>query len=153
MTSLNIDQKFMKLAYIEAQKSKAINEVPVGAIISMNNEIISKGHNQSISQNDPTSHAEINALRHATKKADNYRLTGATLYVTLEPCAMCYGAIAHARISRLVFGAYDPKTGVCGSSINLHDQGCFNHIPEIKGGVLEAECSLILKEFFQEKRN
>jgi len=153
MTSLNIDQKFMKIAYKEAQKSKAINEVPVGAIILMSNEIISKGHNQSISQNDPTAHAEINALRHAAKKTDNYRLTGATLYVTLEPCAMCYGAIAHARISRLVFGAYDPKTGVCGSSINLHDQGCFNHIPEIKGGVLEAECSLILKEFFQEKRN
>ena len=153
MTSLNIDQKFMKLAYIEAQKSKAINEVPVGAIILMSNEIISKGHNQSISENDPTAHAEINALRHAAKNVGNYRLTGATLYVTLEPCAMCYGAIAHARISRLVFGAYDPKTGVCGSSINLHDQGCFNHIPEIKGGVLEAECSLILKEFFQEKRN
>ena len=153
MTSLNIDQKFMKLAYIEAQKSKAINEVPVGAIILMNNEIISRGHNQSISQNDPTSHAEIYAIRKASQNLDNYRLTGATLYVTLEPCAMCYGAIAHARISRLVFGAYDPKTGVCGSSINLHDQGCFNHIPEIKGGVLEAECSLILKEFFQEKRN
>jgi len=153
MTSLNIDQKFMKIAYKEAQKSKAINEVPVGAIILMSNEIISKGHNQSISQNDPTAHAEINALRHAAKNVGNYRLTGATLYVTLEPCAMCYGAIAHARISRLVFGAYDPKTGVCGSSINLHDQGCFNHIPEIKGGVLEAECSLILKEFFQEKRN
>jgi len=153
MTSLNIDQKFMKIAYKEAQKSKAINEVPVGAIILMSNEIISKGHNQSISENDPTAHAEINALRHAAKNVGNYRLTGATLYVTLEPCAMCYGAIAHARISRLVFGAYDPKTGVCGSSINLHDQGCFNHIPEIKGGVLEAECSLILKEFFQEKRN
>jgi len=153
MTSLNIDQKFMKLAYIEAQKSKAINEVPVGAIILMNNEIISKGHNQSISQNDPTSHAEINALRHATKKTDNYRLTGATLYVTLEPCAMCYGAIVHARISRLVFGAYDPKTGVCGSSIKLHEQECFNHNPEIIGGVLEEDCSLILKNFFKERRN
>jgi len=153
MTSLNIDQKFMKLAYIEAQKSKAINEVPVGAIILMNNEIISRGYNQSISQNDPTSHAEINALRHATKKTDNYRLTGATLYVTLEPCAMCYGAIVHARISRLVFGAYDPKTGVCGSSIKLHEQECFNHNPEIIGGVLEEDCSLILKNFFKERRN
>jgi len=153
MTSLNIDQKFMKLAYIEAQKSKAINEVPVGAIILMNNEIISRGHNQSISQNDPTSHAEINALRHAAKKTDNYRLTGATLYVTLEPCAMCYGAIVHARISRLVFGAYDPKTGVCGSSIKLDEQECFNHNPEIIGGVLEEDCSLILKNFFKERRN
>ena len=153
MTSLNIDQKFMKIAYKEAQKSKAINEVPVGAIILMSNEIISKGHNQSISENDPTAHAEINALRHAAKNVGNYRLTGATLYVTLEPCAMCYGAIAHARISRLVFGAYDPKTGVCGSSIKLHEQACFNHTPNIKGGVLEEDCSLILKDFFKERRN
>jgi len=127
--------------------------VPVGAIIIMNGEVISKSHNKSISQNDPTSHAEINALRNAASKVRNYRLTGATLYVTLEPCAMCYGAIVHARITRLVFGAYDPKTGVCGSSIKLHEQACFNHSPEITGGVLEEDCSLILKDFFKERRN
>jgi len=153
MTSFDIDEKFMRFAFIEAQKSKSINEVPVGAIIVMNDRVISRAHNLSISQNDPTSHAEINALRNAGKKIDNYRLTGGTLYVTLEPCAMCYGAIVHARISRLVFGAYDPKTGVCGSSSNLYEQACFNHSPQITGGVLEEECSLILKDFFKKRRN
>ena len=153
MKMLGSDEQFMKLALQEAQKSKEFNEVPVGAIIVMGGEVISNSHNKSISQNDPTSHAEINALRIAAKKIGNYRLTGATLYATLEPCAMCYGAIIHARIPRLVFGAYDPKTGVCGSSIKLHEQNCFNHTPELKGGVLERECSLILKEFFQKKRN
>ena len=131
MTNFDIDEKFMKLALQEAKKSKEMNEVPVGAIVVMNDEIISLAHNQPISQNDPTSHAEINVLRLASKILGNYRLTGATLYATLEPCAMCYGAIIHARISRLVFGAYDPKTGVCGSSSNLHEQACFNHSPEI----------------------
>ena len=153
MKTLDSDEQFMKLALQEAQKSQEMNEVPVGAIIIMNGEVISKSHNKSISQNDPTSHAEINALRNAASKVRNYRLTGATLYVTLEPCAMCYGAIVHARITRLVFGAYDPKTGVCGSSIKLHEQECFNHTPEIVGGVLEEDCSLILKDFFKERRN
>ena len=153
MTNFDIDEKFMTLALQEAKKSKEMNEVPVGAIVVMNDEIISLAHNQPISQNDPTSHAEINAIRKASQNLDNYRLTGATLYVTLEPCAMCYGAIVHARITRLVFGAYDPKTGVCGSSIKLHEQECFNHSPEITGGVLEKDCSLILKDFFKERRN
>ena len=153
MTNFDIDEKFMKLALQEAKKSKEMNEVPVGAIVVMNDEIISLAHNQPISQNDPTSHAEVNAIRKASQNLDNYRLTGATLYVTLEPCAMCYGAIVHARITRLVFGACDPKTGVCGSSIKLHEQACFNHSPEIIGGVLEKDCSLILKDFFKERRN
>ena len=153
MTNFDIDEQFMRLALQEAKKSEMMKEVPVGAIVVMNDEIISKSHNQPIYQNDPTSHAEINALRNAAKKVGNYRLTGATLYVTLEPCAMCYGAIIHARISRLVFGAYDPKTGVCGSTFNLHEQACFNHTPYITGGVLEGECSLILKDFFKERRN
>jgi len=153
MTNFDIDAKFMTLAIQEAKKSKEMNEVPVGAIVVMNDEIISQSHNQSISQNDPTSHAEINALRLASRILDNYRLTGSSLYVTLEPCAMCYGAIVHSRISRLIFGAYDTKTGVCGSSIKLHEQACFNHTPEIIGGVLEEDCSLILKDFFKERRN
>jgi len=152
MKMLDSDQQFMKLALQEAQKSNVINEVPVGAIIVVNGEVISKSNNKSISLNDPTSHAEINAIRKASENLGNYRSTGATLYVTLEPCAMCYGAIIHARISRLVFGANDPKTGVCGSSIKLHEQACFNHFPEILGGVLEEDCSLILKDFFKEKR-
>jgi len=153
MTNFDIDAKFMMHALQEARKSKKMNEVPVGAIVVMNNEIISQSHNQPISQNDPTSHAEINAIRKASQNLGNYRLTGATLYVTLEPCVMCYGAVIHARISRLVFGAYDPKTGVCGSSIKLHERACFNHSPEIIGGVLERDCSLILKDFFKERRN
>jgi len=153
MTNFDIDAKFMTLAIQEAKKSKEMNEVPVGAIVVMNDEIISQSHNQPISQNDPTSHAEINALRLASRILDNYRLTGSSLYVTLEPCAMCYGAIVHSRISRLIFGAYDTKTGVCGSSIKLHEQACFNHTPEIIGGVLEEDCSLILKDFFKERRN
>ena len=153
MKILDSDEKFMRFALQEAKKSQEMNEVPVGAIVVMNDEILSIAHNQPISQNDPTSHAEINTIRKASENLGNYRLTGATLYVTLEPCVMCYGAIVHARISRLVFGAYDPKTGVCGSSIKLHEQNCFNHTPEITGGVLEEDCSLILKEFFKGRRN
>jgi len=153
MTTFDSDYKFMNLALQEAQKSIEMNEVPVGAIIVVNDEVVSQAHNQPISENDPTSHAEINAIRKASENLGNYRLTGASLFVTLEPCAMCYGAIIHARISRLVFGAYDPKTGVCGSSIKLYEQECFNHSPEIIGGVLEEDCSLILKDFFKERRN
>ena len=153
MITSDKDEEFMSLALQEAQKSKEMNEVPVGAIVTINGEVISKSHNKSISENDPTAHAEINALRKAAESVDSYRLTGATLYVTLEPCAMCYGAIIHARISRLVFGAYDPKTGVCGSSINLHKQACFNHTPEVKGGILREDCSLLLKDFFKKRRS
>jgi len=153
MTTLDIHEQFMELALQGAKKSIDINEVPVGAVIVMNNEVISLSHNKPISRNDPTSHAEINVIRKASENIGNYRLKGATLYVTLEPCAMCYGAIVHARISKLVFGAFDPKTGVCGSSIKLHEQECFNHTPEIVGGVLEEDCSSILKDFFKERRN
>ena len=153
MTESTSHNFWMEKALKEAEKSFSKEEVPVGAIIVLDGEIIGKGHNQPILKKDPTSHAEINAIRNATKKVGNYRLTGATLHTTLEPCAMCYGAIIHARIPRLVFGAYDPKTGVCGSSIKLHEQECFNHIPEITGGVLELDCSLILKDFFKVRRN
>jgi len=153
MTESTSHNFWMEKALKEAEKSFSKEEVPVGAIIVLDGEIIGKGNNQPILKKDPTSHAEINAIRNATKKVGNYRLTGATLHTTLEPCAMCYGAIIHARISRLVFGAYDPKTGVCGSSIKLHEQECFNHSPEIIGGVLEKDCSLILKDFFKERRN
>ena len=142
----------MRLAIEEAIKAQLKGEIPVGAVLTVNEKIISTAHNLSISHSDPTSHAEINAIRKSSENLGNYRLTGATLYVTLEPCAMCYGAIIHARITRLVFGAYDTKTGVCGSSIKLHEQECFNHVPEIIGGVLEEDCSLILRDFFKERR-
>jgi len=145
--------EWMKLAINEAKKSLSINEVPVGAIIVLNNQVIGRGHNKPILKNDPSSHAEIEAIRNACKNINKYRLSGAKMYVTLEPCAMCYGAIVHARISRLTFGAYDTKTGVCGSSTNLHEQNFFNHVPQIKGGVMEEDCSLILKDFFKNKRN
>jgi len=149
----NNEIEYMEHAILEAEKSLSKSEVPVGAVIVINNEIIGRGHNQSISKNDPTLHAEIVAVRDAATNIRNYRLNGAQIYTTLEPCAMCYGAIVHARISRLVFGAYDPKTGVCGSSSNLYEQACFNHSPQITGGVLEEECSLILKDFFKKRRN
>jgi len=147
------DEYFMKIAIEQAHKAKAIGEVPVGAVLVANKKIISKSHNTSIRNCDPTAHAEINVLRDSAISLDNYRIKDSIIYTTLEPCAMCYGAIVHARISRLVFGAYDPKTGVCGSSFNLHQQTCFNHLPEITGGVLEEDCSLILKSFFKERRN
>ena len=147
------DSKFIELAIIEANKAKDMGEVPVGAVITLQDKVLSTGHNLVINNNDPTAHAEIIAIRNAASLINNYRTDKLSLYVTLEPCAMCYGAIVHARISRLIFGAYDYKTGVCGSSIKLHEQNCFNQTPEIKGGILERECSLILKEFFQEKRN
>ena len=147
------DEHWMSIAFEEALKAQELGEVPVGAVIVNNDGIVAKAHNQPISKNDPTSHAEINAIRIAAKKLSNYRLSNCNLYVTLEPCAMCYGAIIHARISKLIFGAYDLKTGVCGSSINLHKKECFNHTPEIKGGVLEEDCSKILKDFFRDKRS
>ena len=144
---------FMNEAINEASKAAKLGEVPVGAVIVLNNKIIAKGYNSPIKDTDATSHAEIKAIREASKKVGNYRLNKMTLYVTLEPCSMCYGAIVHARISRLVFGAYDPKTGVCGSSFNLNEQACFNHTPQIMSGVLEEDCSLILKDFFKDRRN
>jgi len=146
------DDFFMQMALKEARKSNFFGEVPVGAVITLDEKIIASGHNLSISRKDPTMHAEISAIRKASESMGNYRLTGTSIYVTLEPCAMCYGAIVHARISRLIFGAHDPKTGVCGSKIKLHEQDCFNHNPKIRGGVLEEDCSLVLKNFFKKKR-
>ena len=151
--SLIEHQRWMNMAIHQAVLAEEKGEVPVGSILIVDGDKIFEGHNTSISKSDPTSHAEINVIRKASKQLKNYRLNNSTLYVTLEPCAMCYGAIIHARISRLVFGAYDPKTGVCGSSFNLHEQAFFNHTPHITGGILEEDCSLILKDFFKERRN
>jgi tRNA(adenine34) deaminase len=146
---MNQDEKWMQYAIIEAKKAQNKNEIPVGSIVVLNNKIIAKAHNQPISKNNPTAHAEILVLQKAGKKLQNYRLNNTTLYVTLEPCAMCFGAISHARVKRIVFGAYDPKTGVCGSAINLSSEKIFTHRINIKGGILEKQCSQVLKSFFK----
>jgi len=146
------DEQWMALAIKEAEKAEAMGEVPVGAVLVKDDILVAKGHNQPISTHDASAHAEIQLLRLAGRVMQNYRLTGTTLYVTLEPCAMCLGAMMHARVSRLVFGAYDPKTGVCGSKVDLSKEPCFNHEIEICGGVLESESKQQLQDFFQCRR-
>ena len=146
------DLKFMKLALELAKKAELKNEVPVGALIVQDGKIIGRGMNTSISDYDPTSHAEINAIREAAKAIKNYRLKDCTIYVTLEPCAMCVGAIQHARIEKIIYGARDPKTGACGSMIDLISVKEINHHAEALGGILEKECGQILKDFFLSKR-
>jgi tRNA(adenine34) deaminase len=149
---MNEDEKWMQIAIQEAVKAEQMGEVPVGAILVKDGFLIAKAHNQPISKNDPTAHAEIQLLRTAGSTLKNYRLTGTSLYVTLEPCAMCLGAIMHARVDRLIFGAYDPKTGVCGSSENFMEASCFNHKITIASGVLENESKQLLKNFFNSRR-
>ena len=149
---MNEDEKWMQIAIIEANLAKSQDEVPVGAVLVKKGQLISQGHNQPISKNDPTAHAEIQVIRNAGKKQKNYRLVGTTLYVTLEPCAMCLGAMMHARIDRIFFGAYDPKTGVCGSCEDLSNANFFKHKIDIKGGILENECKELLHSFFQLRR-
>jgi len=144
---------FMEHALKEAKKSFLMDEVPVGAIIVIDSEIIGRGHNRPILNHDPTSHAEIEAIRNASEKIKNYRLKGADMYVTLEPCAMCYGAIVHSRISNIFFGAYDKKSGICTSCDNFSLKSYFNHKPKITGNVMEKECSKILSDFFKAKRS
>ena len=128
-------------------------EVPVGALVVKDGKVIGRGYNAPISSKDPTAHAEIQALREATKNLGNYRLEGCSLYVTLEPCAMCAGAIIHARIARLVYGASDPKTGACGSVVDLFSEKKLNHHTEVTGGVLAAEAGRVLSEFFAARRD
>ena len=149
---MNEDEKWMSLALEQARKAEEEGEVPVGAILVKDGLLIAKAHNQPISTNDPTAHAEIQLIRAAGKKLKNYRLTGTSLYVTLEPCAMCLGAIMHARVEHVVFGAHDPKTGVCGSSENLMDAKCFNHKINLASGVMENESKQLLKNFFNSRR-
>lgn len=149
----SLDEKWMELALEQARLAQEIGEVPVGAVLVENGQLIASAHNQPISTNDPTAHAEIQVLRAAGKKLNNYRLSNTTLYVTLEPCTMCLGAMIHARVSRVVFGAYDPKTGVCGSCQDLTTSACFNHTIETQGGVLADECKALLQRFFKNRRN
>jgi tRNA(adenine34) deaminase len=152
MTWSEEDRKFMRAALDEAGLAAQANEVPVGALVVRNGEIIGRGRNRPIQDTDPTAHAEILALRSAAEREQNYRLIGATLYVTLEPCPMCVGAMLHARIGRLVFGAYDPKSGAAGSVIDLCDDRRLNHQIEVNGGLLEEQCAGLLKRFFESRR-
>lgn len=147
------DEKWMEIAIEQAKLAIDQNEIPVGAVLVQNDRLISEAHNQPITNNDPTAHAEIQLLRKAGIQKNNYRLIGSTLYVTLEPCAMCFGAMIHARIERMVFGGYDYKSGVCGSSANLHKAKFFNHSIDVIGGILEKQCVELLQSFFQSRRN
>lgn len=152
MTWSEIDKMAMRRACELAVHAASVGEVPVGAVVVRSDEIIGEGWNQSISQNDPTAHAEIQAIRSAAAKLNNYRIPGTTLYVTLEPCSMCVGAIVHARISRLVFGAADPKTGAVGGVSNLLHIPQHKHRTEFQGGLLAEECGRLLREFFRQRR-
>ena len=146
------DTIFMRQAIDQAHNAWALGEVPVGAILVRDGEVIATGFNQPIGTHDPTAHAEIMALRAGAEILGNYRLPGCELYVSLEPCAMCAGAMMHARLARVVYGASDPKTGACGSVVNLFAEGKLNHHTEIVGGVLADDCSKVLKEFFADRR-
>jgi len=146
------EQNFMRAALAEAREAAAAGEVPVGALLVRNGEVIGAGRNRPIGDTDPTAHAEIVALRAAALAERNYRLPGTTLYVTLEPCAMCIGAMLHARIARLVFGAYDPRAGAAGSVIDLSGRCEFNHRIEVNGGLLAADCGELLQSFFTGRR-
>jgi len=150
---MNDDETFMRAALEQAKLAGECGEVPVGAVVVCDGEIVGRGFNQPIRGRDPSAHAEVMALRDAGRALDNYRMPGCTLYVTLEPCAMCSGAIMHARIARVVFGARDPKTGVAGSVIDLFAERRLNHHAEITAGVLADECGRMLSDFFAARRN
>ena len=149
---MEIDEKWMELALEEAALAREAGEAPVGAVIVRGEELLARAHNRPISLHDPSAHAEILAIRRAAAATGNYRLAGTTLYVTLEPCIMCAGAIIHARIERLVFGAADPKNGAATSLYRLFEDRRFNHAVAVTGGVLWEACAEILSGFFREKR-
>lgn len=146
------DQEYMQIALELAAEAAEAGEVPVGAIVVKDGAIVGRGYNAPISTHDPSAHAEIRAMRDAANNLGNYRLVGCTLYVTLEPCAMCTGAIQHARIARVVFGASDPKTGACGSVVNLMEEARLNHHATVEGGVMAQECGSVLSAFFAARR-
>ncbi|HQT20759.1 MAG: tRNA adenosine(34) deaminase TadA [Polynucleobacter sp. 17-46-58] len=147
-----LDRQFMQQAIEQAKLAAAAGEVPVGAVLVQDAQVISTGFNQPISNSDPSAHAEMMAIRSAAQALSNYRLPGSTLYVTLEPCAMCAGAILHARIDRVVFGAIDPKTGAAGSVLDVFSEKRINHQTQVEGGVMGQECGQILRDFFKERR-
>ncbi len=146
------DAAYMREALALASEAEALGEVPVGAVVVLGDRIIGRGFNHPISAHDPTAHAEVMALRDAARHLGNYRMPGTTLYVTLEPCVMCAGAIFHARVGRVVYGAREPKTGAAGSAVELFGQDHLNHHATIAGGVLAEECAAVVSEFFARKR-
>lgn len=152
MSADSVDQIYMQAALAQAQNAQLVGEVPVGAVVVRDGEVIGTGFNQPIGSHDPTSHAEIIALRQAAQQTGNYRLPDCELYVTLEPCAMCVGAMLHARLRRVVFGAFDRKTGAAGSILNLFQEDALNHHTEAIGGVMAAESVALLRAFFEERR-
>jgi len=149
---MRTEERFIREAIKEAGKAEKLGEVPVGAVITLNKKIIARGYNRNITSNDPTAHAEIVALRKAAGKLGNYRLNGCKLYVTIEPCPMCAGALVWARVSEIIFGAYDPKAGACGSVLNVVNNRKLNHKIKTTGGVLEKECRTLIQKFFRNKR-
>lgn len=153
MMMTETDTDYMQIALDLARQAALKGEVPVGAIIVKDGQIIGRGSNAPIVLHDPTAHAEINAMREAAQYLGNYRLVDCTLYVTLEPCAMCSGAMQHARIAKLVYGASDPKTGACGSVINLMAEPKLNHHTVVAGGIMADECGAVLSEFFKQRRS
>jgi tRNA(adenine34) deaminase len=144
--------RFMRAALALASEAAAAGEVPVGAVVVLNGEIVGRGYNHPISAHDPTAHAEVAAIRDAAARLGNYRLGGCDLYVTLEPCLMCAGAIMHARIAHLVYGARDPKTGACGSVVDAFAEQRLNHHTGVSGGFLAAEAAALLQQFFAARR-
>jgi tRNA(adenine34) deaminase len=146
------DIEWMKLALQQAVAASGAGEVPVGALVISQGEIVGRGNNRNLRENDPTAHAEIIALREAAASIGNHRLPGCTLYSTIEPCAMCAGTMIHARIARLVYGAHDPKAGAAGSVLEVINHPRLNHKMEVTSGVLEDECAEVLRSFFQERR-
>jgi tRNA(adenine34) deaminase len=152
MMQAELDRQFMQQAIEQAKLAAVAGEVPVGAVVVRNGEVISKAFNKPISTHDPSAHAEMLALRAAALSEENYRLPGTTVYVTLEPCAMCSGAMLHARVDRIVYGATDPKTGAAGSVLDIFSSKQINHQTHVQGGVMGDECGQILRDFFKERR-
>lgn len=145
-------EDYMRAALEQAREAGRRGEVPVGAVVVLDGEVIGAGYNRPISSHDPTAHAEIVAIRAAARRVGNYRLTGATLYVTIEPCQMCVGAMVHARIARLVYGAREPKAGAIESAMRAHEHPALNHRLVAEGGMLEDECRAVMQAFFEERR-
>ena len=147
-----LGRQFMQQALSQAKLAAAAGEVPVGAVLVRDGQVISTGFNQPITNSDPSAHAEMMALRVAAQSESNYRLPGTTLYVTLEPCTMCAGAMLHARVERVVFGATDPKTGAAGSVLYIFSEKQINHQTQVEGGIMGEECGQVLRDFFKERR-
>ncbi len=152
MTQVELDRQFMQQALEQAELAALAGEVPVGAVIVHNGQVIARAFNQPITNHDPSAHAEMLVLRQAALSEKNYRLPGTTLYVTLEPCTMCAGAMLHARVDRIVYGTADPKTGAAGSVLDVFSSKQLNHQTVIEGGVMGQECGQLLRDFFKERR-